>query len=117
MSGLPLKVPPWSPYSKQLTRPAATSAASGTPPPRPLPSVTMSGAIPACWQPRKRPVRPMPVWNLVGDEEDAALLRQRPQRAQVVVGGYEDTGFTLNRLEHHGDRAGGDGVGDGVEIA
>ena len=48
ISGLPLKVPPWSPCSKQEARSVASSAASGTPPPMPLPSVMMSGSMPAC---------------------------------------------------------------------
>jgi hypothetical protein len=48
ISGLPLKVPPWSPCSKQAACSVASSAASGTPPPMPLPSVMMSGSMPAC---------------------------------------------------------------------
>ena len=47
-SGLPLNVPPWSPCSKQAARSVASNAASGTPPPMPLPSVMMSGSMPVC---------------------------------------------------------------------
>src|SRR5438132_933080 len=48
INGLPLKVPPWSPCSKHDAYSVASNAASGTPPPMPLPSVMMSGSIPAC---------------------------------------------------------------------
>ena len=34
----------------------------GSPPPRPLASVSTSGVTPSAWQANQAPVRPMPLW-------------------------------------------------------
>ena len=71
MSGAPLNVPPWSPYSKQLALAEATSAAIGTPPPSPLPSVMMSGCDPRVLVPEEAARAPDARLDLVGDQQDA----------------------------------------------
>ena len=104
MSGAPLNVPPWSPYSKQLALPDATRAAIGTPPPSPLPRVMMSGWMPACSYAKRRPVRPMPVWISSTIRRMPASRVSCAEIAQPVVAGHEHAGLALDRLEH--DRRG-----------
>ncbi len=41
--------------------------------------------------------------DLVEDQQQAMILRQRTQLLQELVGGRPHAGFALNRLQHHGN--------------
>ena len=46
--------------------------------------------------------------DFVEDQQQAVFLRQRPQFAQELIGRGPNAGFTLDRLQHHGDGLVGD---------
>ena len=42
--------------------------------------------------------------DLVDDQQQAVLFRQRAQLRHELIGRRPDAGFALDRLQHHGDR-------------
>src|SRR5262249_35692682 len=109
MSGLPLNVPPWSPYSKQLTGPEAIRAASGTPPPAVAwPRGAGGGADPGVWRAKGGPVPPEPGGDRGGDGGGPPPFRRRGGRLKMVAPGGKAPRLALDRLDHHRHCAGGD---------
>ena len=61
-TGLPPNVVPcWPGSNSSAAAPKPMHAPMGSPPPRPLASVTTSGTTPTPWWANQAPVRPMPV--------------------------------------------------------
>ena len=83
----------------------ASNAASGTPPPMPLPSVMMSGSMSGVLVVEQLSGAAHAGLDLVDDQQQAVRLGQRPQFAQELIGRGPDAGFALDRLQHHGRRS------------
>ena len=87
-NALPLKVPPWSPCSKQHTSSCATSAPSGMPPPSPLASIMMSGVDARMLEAEEFAGAADPGLDLVEDQQDAVarcVSARRPRRNSSVA--------------------------------
>src|ERR1700730_11438183 len=93
-----------------------SGAASGMPPPSPLPRVMMSGSNACVLEAEEFSCSSDPGLDLVEDEKNALTLRQNTQISQERVGCNKHTSLTLDRLQHHGDRIGRDGSLDLLQV-
>jgi len=98
-----LNVPPWSPWSKHEACSVASSAASGTPPADALAERHDVGFDPGVFVGEQLSGPAHAGLDLVDDQQQAALLGQRPQFLQEFIGRRPHAGFALDRLQHHGD--------------
>ena len=105
-TGLPPKVVPWLPGSKNApAAPVAMVAPIGMPPPRPLARVTMSGgsrqlALGVVGEPATGAADAG--LHLVDPQQRAVLGGDPPGGGEVALGRDDHAGLALDRLEHDG---------------
>ena len=81
----------------------AIIAPIGSPPPSALASVTISGLMPVCSNPKNFPVRPMPVCTSSRINSSLWRSHQVAQPLQVVCARHDHAALALDRLDHHAD--------------
>ena len=97
--------------------PRPTQAPIGMPPPRPLASVTTSGAEARASWANQRAGPADAGLHLVEPQQRAVVAGDPPGGGEVAVGRHDDTGLALDRLQH--DRRGlvGHGRGERLGVA